>query len=271
MSNKLFELVPISAEMDNGEYNVSYEGLKSFRLMDHRNGHWYVNGYPQKAPTHYLRPVTPPGTVSGEGKVAQLWDAAVDYCNKSCKGGDHSYSSSHAAFLAGAQYREQQPLPVKGEGYQKQYADALEWIAMFYGALHELVQLKDLKDKEGKTDEYEERQPKAWYLARQSIELWAKSGYGALPITGTGYSAQQMKDCWNASWSWHYGNAYGKVPNPRPDFDTFISSLAGGMGKQEMEDQAAMWNDIAVNIDGNANWLKYVMETYSLIPKTHQP
>lgn len=57
-----------------------------------------------------------------------------------------------------------------------------DWVAIFYGALYELVQLKDLKDSEGKTENYLERQPKAWYLAKSALELWKKSDYGALPL-----------------------------------------------------------------------------------------
>ena len=39
-----------------------------------------------------------------------------------------------------------------------------------YDALKELLELKDLKDKDGKTEEYEARQPKAWDAARAIIK-----------------------------------------------------------------------------------------------------
>jgi len=68
---------------------------------------------------------------------------------------------------------------------QTENSDVLEWTAIFYGALNELVELKKLKDTSGKTSEYEERQPKAWYLAFEAIELWKKSDYGALPLPTT--------------------------------------------------------------------------------------
>lgn len=37
-------------------------------------------------------------------------------------------------------------------------------------ALKELVALKDLKDAQGKTADYEERQPKAWAAARAVLD-----------------------------------------------------------------------------------------------------
>ena len=36
-------------------------------------------------------------------------------------------------------------------------------------ALQELVNLKALKDEQGKTEDYEERQPKAWAEARAAL------------------------------------------------------------------------------------------------------
>ncbi len=63
--------------------------------------------------------------------------------------------------------------------------DVWEWIAIFYGALHELVELKELKETlyKGNHDgkEYAERKPLAWNAARQAVELWKKSDYGAKP------------------------------------------------------------------------------------------
>ena len=37
-------------------------------------------------------------------------------------------------------------------------------------ALKELVELKDIKDSDGKTNDYLERQPKAWVNARKLLE-----------------------------------------------------------------------------------------------------
>lgn len=57
--------------------------------------------------------------------------------------------------------------------------DVWEWNCIFYGALNELVELKEIKDADGKTEDYQERQPKAWHLAKEAIRLWKESNYGA--------------------------------------------------------------------------------------------
>lgn len=66
--------------------------------------------------------------------------------------------------------------PQQTDDYQKQYSESLEWLVMISGALRELVALKKIKDEQGKTADYEDRQPKAWYLAFQAIELLDKDG-----------------------------------------------------------------------------------------------
>jgi hypothetical protein len=72
--------------------------------------------------------------------------------------------------------------------------DAWEWVALFYGALNELVELKSIKETAGKTDDYLERQPKAWYLAQEAIKLWGKSNFGASPLAGAAASQQGEVD-----------------------------------------------------------------------------
>lgn len=63
-------------------------------------------------------------------------------------------------------------------------AELLAWASIFIGALRELVRLKDLKDTVGKTSEYEDCQPKAWYLAKEALENWDRLGtYGLRPPT----------------------------------------------------------------------------------------
>lgn len=65
------------------------------------------------------------------------------------------------------------------EDWQRQYSDLLEWTIMLVGPLKELVELKQMKDEQGKTAEYEERQPKAWYMARNAVAMWEERGnYG---------------------------------------------------------------------------------------------
>src|SRR5262245_41417496 len=60
---------------------------------------------------------------------------------------------------------------------------AWKWAAIFLGALQELVDLKTLKDTYGSRIEgYEKRKPLAWEKARNAIELWKKSDYGALTL-----------------------------------------------------------------------------------------
>lgn len=60
--------------------------------------------------------------------------------------------------------------------------EMLTWFVMAYGALEELVFLKKYKDLNGKDDLYNYRQPKAWDMANDVINLWKKSDYGAKPI-----------------------------------------------------------------------------------------
>jgi|GEM_PF-6613099 len=43
-------------------------------------------------------------------------------------------------------------------------------VRVLSGALRELVQLKELKDAEGKTEIYRQEQPKAWARARAALE-----------------------------------------------------------------------------------------------------
>lgn len=75
-------------------------------------------------------------------------------------------------------------------------SDAWEWACIFYGALKELVELKHIKDSEGKTDDYLERQPKAWYLANSALELWKKSDYGAISIKSQLVVKEAMIELW---------------------------------------------------------------------------
>lgn len=56
------------------------------------------------------------------------------------------------------------------------------WVAMFYGAVKGLVDLKNYKEIKGKDAYYLEEQPKQWYAATQALQLWKKSDYGALPL-----------------------------------------------------------------------------------------
>lgn len=70
------------------------------------------------------------------------------------------------------------------------------WVAMFYSSLKELVELKDIKDHLGKTDDYEQRQPLAWESARLTINLWHKTGEGAnkVPIPAPPAAGEKMRD-----------------------------------------------------------------------------
>lgn len=62
-------------------------------------------------------------------------------------------------------------------------SNALEWIAIISGALQELVELKKLKDSQGKTRDYESRQTMAWHSAFQAVELFKKDdGFINKPI-----------------------------------------------------------------------------------------
>lgn len=83
-------------------------------------------------------------------------------------------------------------LPVRGK------EDVWEWVAIFYGALKELVDLKMLKETlyKGNPDgkEYTERKPKAWHLAKEAIELWKKSDYGALPLPTPAVAAESKEE-----------------------------------------------------------------------------
>lgn len=54
-----------------------------------------------------------------------------------------------------------------------QGADNLDWLAIFQAALKQLVDLKELKDTEGKTPDYEDRQPKAWHFAKEVLSLFS--------------------------------------------------------------------------------------------------
>jgi len=69
----------------------------------------------------------------------------------------------------------------QNEDYKNSLSDTLEWLAIFHGALSELIELKRIKDTEGKTDDYLERQPKAWHAAEQSLDLWKKNDYKESP------------------------------------------------------------------------------------------
>jgi NTP pyrophosphatase (non-canonical NTP hydrolase) len=60
------------------------------------------------------------------------------------------------------------------EEEESELSNALEWLVTVVGALQQLVEVKMLKDREGKTPEYEERQPKAWHLAFEVMELLKK-------------------------------------------------------------------------------------------------
>lgn len=46
-------------------------------------------------------------TPTEQAKI-KAWDEAVEYCNKNCKGGDHTYSVAHAAYLAGHASRDKE-------------------------------------------------------------------------------------------------------------------------------------------------------------------
>jgi len=46
---------------------------------------------------------------------------------------------------------------------------------------------------------------------------------------------EQLKEVWEASFDWHYNNAYGEVPNKKPDFDTYVSTLAGAASASKRE------------------------------------
>ena len=70
--------------------------------------------------------------------------------------------------------------PVNGEE-----DNLLSWVAIFHGALHELVQLKQYKEENGKDQYYEEAKEKAWYEANFALDLWKKSNYGAMTLNKT--------------------------------------------------------------------------------------
>jgi hypothetical protein len=83
------------------------------------------------------------------------------------------------AYIIGIEELTKAALTHPSPAPQQEVKELHEWIAIFYGALKDLVDLKDYKDKMGKDRIYTESQPMTWHKAKQSIELWAKSDYGA--------------------------------------------------------------------------------------------
>lgn len=107
-------------------------------------------------------------------EIEKLAEKEYPYANESVfnswKRFNHYQSINRKAFINGFKSALQYSVPNN---------DVWEWVAIFYGALNELVELKQIKDVEGKTADYIERQPKAWYLANKALFLWKKSDYGA--------------------------------------------------------------------------------------------
>jgi hypothetical protein len=95
------------------------------------------------------------------------------------------------------------------EDYQKKYSEALEWIVMLQGSLTELVELKKLKDSEGKTIEYEERQPRAWRMAFKAVELLKRDDgfYNALQSLPSNAETVEKKEEENLSYQSFYERA----------------------------------------------------------------
>jgi hypothetical protein len=69
---------------------------------------------------------TPPPTLQ-EQAVIDVWDKAVEYCNKNCRGGDHTYSVAHAAFIAG--HAQASGEVAKLEGIIKENARIMEAVS----------------------------------------------------------------------------------------------------------------------------------------------
>lgn len=75
----------------------------------------------------------------------KAWDEAVEYCNKNCKGGDHTYSVAHAAYLAGHASRDKE---VDGyteltEELQLQITALKKRINELEGYLSQIAQMSD--------------------------------------------------------------------------------------------------------------------------------
>ncbi len=101
------------------------------------------------------------------------------------------------------QYNDEQELAefLKGSSKEDLFADnenLLSWVVIFHGAISELLQLKNIKETQGKTPDYIDRQPRAWYAAKQAIELWRKSNYGARPLKQSGIKVATVYE--NAKW-----------------------------------------------------------------------
>lgn len=145
--------------------------------------------------------------------------------------------------------------------------DLLEWVAIFYGALKELVDLKDYKEKAGKDRIYSERQPMVWHSAKQAIELWAKSDYGAMPLNKT-QSAILKEEDYVASVP-SLGNSIEKfgmvrlyLLNELIDLRPKERELREKMNAAKNEKQRDFFLKALTNVQG---WIKEFADAYDLL------
>jgi hypothetical protein len=107
-------------------------------------------------------------------------------------------------------YEKNQPLAweaartaLAGEGepqeVESEFSNALEWIVLLQSALTELVELKKIKDTQGKTADYESRQPLAWQTAFSVLDLLNKDDgfYNKIPgqVVVKGVETNKYKYC----------------------------------------------------------------------------
>lgn len=121
-------------------------------------------------------------------EIIAAWDAAVAYCcsiHCAVAGIEDKTPDKHTYFAS-------LPQSTGVSAGEEDPDNGWDWAMMFYGALKELVDLKLLKETlyKGNPDgkEYAERKPQAWHLAKEAVDLWKKSDYGASPIPVQEYS-----------------------------------------------------------------------------------